>query len=69
MVTPHAKQLPLHPDWFQRQTGNMPSIFRFVLISAALAGLAYGAVYALATLLEPSPRDVTVTVPPAKYAK
>jgi xanthosine utilization system XapX-like protein len=47
----------------------MPSIFRFVLISALLASLVYGAIYALANLLEPAPRDVTVTVPPSRYAK
>ena len=45
----------------------MPSLFRFAIICACLAGLAYGALYALATQLEPTPREVIVTVPPARY--
>jgi hypothetical protein len=47
----------------------MPSILRFAVIAAVLIGLGYGALFALATLLEPAPREVTVTVPPSRYAK
>lgn len=47
----------------------MPTITRFALVAAVLAGLCYAAVYALATMLEPTPREVTVTVPPSRYAK
>jgi hypothetical protein len=47
----------------------MPSIFRFALICAVIAGTAYAVLFALATILEPAPREVTVTVPPSRYAK
>ena len=47
----------------------MPTIFRFALVSAGIAGLCWAALFALATLLEPAPRDVIVTVPPSRYAK
>jgi len=50
-------------------TTAMPTIFRFAAISALFAGLCYAALYALATMLEPAPREVTVTVPPSRYAK
>ncbi len=42
----------------------MPTLFRFLLTIAVLAGLVFGAMFALATLVEPQPRDMTVTVPP-----
>lgn len=47
----------------------MPTIFRFAMVAAVFAGLCYAAVYSLATLLEPAPREVIVTVPPSRYAK
>jgi len=47
----------------------MPTIFRFAMILAVLAGLGYAALYALATLLQPASREIVVTVPPSRYAK
>ena len=35
----------------------------------AVSGFAYGAIFALATLVEPKPREITVTIPPDKLAK
>nr|WP_246573405.1 histidine kinase [Chelatococcus asaccharovorans] len=34
-----------------------------------IAGLGYAGLYALATLVEPKPRTVTVTVPASKFEK
>ncbi len=45
---------------------DVPTLFRFVLIVAALAGLTYAGIFALATFVEPAPRDMTVTVPANK---
>jgi hypothetical protein len=50
-------------------TGEMPTIFRFVMVCSVLAGLGYGVVYLLANRLEPAPREVTVTVPPSQFSK
>jgi hypothetical protein len=47
----------------------MPTTFRFLTALLALGALGYGAVFLLANVLEPAPRDMTVTVPPARYAK
>jgi hypothetical protein len=41
----------------------MPSLFRFLLVIGVLVGLCYGAIYALATFVEPTSREMTVTVP------
>jgi hypothetical protein len=41
----------------------MPSLFRFLAVVAVLAGLGYGLIYALATLVEPTPREMTITIP------
>ena len=43
--------------------GPMPTLFRFVTILAVLAGLAYGAMYALAVLVEPNTGEMTVRIP------
>ena len=41
----------------------MPSLFRFLVAVGLLVGLIYGAIYALASYVEPTPREMTVTVP------
>jgi len=47
----------------------MPSMLRFLIIVAVLAGIGYGAIYALANFVNPSPRDMTVSIPPDKFLK
>lgn len=41
----------------------MPTLFRFFAVLAILAGLGFAAMFALATLVEPEPREMTVTIP------
>jgi hypothetical protein len=41
----------------------MPSLFRLLMALGLLGSLAYGAMFALATLVEPKPREITVTIP------
>jgi hypothetical protein len=48
---------------------RMPTTFRFLLVIGTIAAAAYGTVFILANVLEPQPREITVTVPPARYAK
>lgn len=47
----------------------MPSLFRFLTVVAIIAGLGYAAMYALATLVELKPREITVSVPQDKFIK
>lgn len=47
----------------------MPTTFRFLMVIAALAATGYAVLFVLANVLEPRPQDITVTVPPARYAK
>jgi hypothetical protein len=47
----------------------MPTIFRFALICVIIAGVVYAVLFALATVLEPAPREIIVVVPPSRYAK
>lgn len=44
----------------------MPTLFRFFAIVAVLGGLGFGAVYALATMVKPVPREMKVTIPSSK---
>jgi len=41
----------------------VPTLFRFLFVVAVLAGLGFGAMIALATLVEPEPREITVPIP------
>ncbi len=47
----------------------MPSLFRFLFIIGLLAGLVYGGMIALVTFVEPQPREMSQTIPPAKLNK
>jgi hypothetical protein len=47
----------------------MPSLFRFLVLIGLLGGLAYGAMYAIVTLFEPKPREISITIPPDKFLK
>ncbi|MCB5174396.1 MULTISPECIES: histidine kinase [Microvirga] len=44
----------------------MPTLFRFLIVVAILAGLGFAAVFALATLVEPEPREITVPIPSSR---
>ena len=41
----------------------MPSLFRFLVLIGVLAGIGYRSMVALAVLVEPTPRDMTVRIP------
>jgi hypothetical protein len=47
----------------------LPSLIRFLVIIAILAGLIYGGMIALVTFVEPQPREMTQTLPANKLNK
>jgi hypothetical protein len=47
----------------------VPSLIRFLIIIGVLAGLVYGAMIALVTFVEPQPREMTQSIPPARLNK
>jgi len=47
----------------------MPSLFRLLVALGVLGGLVYGAIFALANLVEPKPREITVSIPPDRFTK
>ncbi|ETR77462.1 hypothetical protein X566_07305 [Afipia sp. P52-10] len=47
----------------------MPTLFRFLTIIAVIGGLIYGGLFALSTLFDPKPREITVTVPQDRFLK
>jgi hypothetical protein len=47
----------------------MPSLFRFLTVLAAIAGIVYGAMFALANFVTPKPREMSVTIPQDKFLK
>jgi hypothetical protein len=47
----------------------MPSLFRFLVVVSITGGLIYGGMLALAYWVDPKPREITVSVPPGKFAK
>jgi hypothetical protein len=49
-----------------RGPSDVPTLFRFLVVVAVLAGIAFAAMFALATFVEPTPREISVTIPNAK---
>jgi hypothetical protein len=47
----------------------MPSLIRLLVFVGVIFGLGYGAMFALATLVDPKPREMVVTVPPDRFVK
>jgi hypothetical protein len=47
----------------------MPSLFRFLTLVGVLFGLTYGAMFMLATWFDSKPREITVSIPPDRFAK
>jgi hypothetical protein len=47
----------------------MPSLFRFLTVVGVIGGLIYGAMYLLATMVEPKTREISVTVPQDRFVK
>jgi len=62
-------QLTIRASWTSRRVAIMPSLMRFLLVVGIIFGLGYAAIFALATLVDPKPREITVTVPPDKFVK
>jgi hypothetical protein len=44
----------------------MPTLFRFIVVCAVIAGTVYGAMWALAIFVEPKARDITIRIPPER---
>jgi len=47
----------------------MPSLLRFLFVVAVLCAAVYGGVYALAHFVQPTPREISVSIPPDKFFK
>jgi hypothetical protein len=47
----------------------MPSLFRFLTAVAIIGSVIYGSLFAMAYLLDPKPREISVTIPPDKFLK
>jgi hypothetical protein len=47
----------------------MPSLFRFLTVVAVIGGVVYGTIFALANLVNPKPREMTINIPPDKFLK
>ena len=47
----------------KRDSPLLPSLIRFLVTLAVLAGLVYAGMWALATFVEPEPREMRVRVP------
>ena len=46
----------------------VPSIVRFLVFLLVVGGLGFAAIFALATFVEPQPREITVGVPSSRLA-
>ncbi len=46
----------------------MPTLFRFVVTLAVIAGIVYGAMFALVMFVNPKQAELSVRIPPEKLA-
>jgi hypothetical protein len=42
----------------------MPTLFRFLLVIGAIGGVLYAGAFWLSRFVDPSPREMTLTIPP-----
>jgi hypothetical protein len=47
----------------------MPTLIKLLATIGVLVGIGYAAMFALASLVEPRPREMVVTVPPDRFVK
>lgn len=47
----------------------MPSLMRFLFVIAVIAGLGYGALWALANFVQPQTRPIIFTIPQDRFGK
>ena len=47
----------------------MPSLIRLLIVLGIVGAIGYGAIFALATFVNPKPREITVTIPPDRFYK
>jgi len=47
----------------------MPSLIRFLLVISVITGMVYGGLWSLAHLIEPKPREMTITIPQDRLSK
>jgi hypothetical protein len=47
----------------------MPSLARFLFVVGIIGGIIYAGVFALATFVDPKPREISVPVPQDRFYK
>ena len=47
----------------------MPSLLRLLMVLGVIAAFSYGAMYALAHYVNPTPREIVVNVPADRFVK
>jgi hypothetical protein len=47
----------------------VPSLIKFLVLAGILAAIVYGAMLALVSFVEPQPREMSQTIPPARLNK
>ncbi len=70
-VYPDPARAPprLAPGTEPLPTDAMPSLLRFLAVVGLIGAVIYGGVFALATFVNPKPREISVVVPPDRFYK
>jgi hypothetical protein len=61
-----AARFPPPPVSSARGSTDVPTLFRFFATLAILAGLVFAGMFALATFIQPTPREMSVAIPASK---
>ena len=64
-----ASRAPLYDKSEPPTETRVPSLIRILLLALILAGIVYGGMIALVTFVEPQPREMIQSIPPARLNK
>jgi hypothetical protein len=56
-------------QWDERERQTMPSLLRLLAVIAIICAIIYGGLYALSHFVQPTPREISVSIPPNKFFK
>ncbi|BGE86786.1 MULTISPECIES: hypothetical protein [Methylosinus] len=63
------RAIPAEKIFLLHEGVDLPSLIRFLVIVAVLAGLAYAAMLAIVATVTPQPREMTQTINPQRLNK
>ena len=69
LIVSDLQQESRHSFYPFLRTQPMPSLARFLMVVGIIGGIVYAGVFALATFVDPKPREISIPVPQDRFYK